>query len=72
MSTGKMIIEVQDQNVSIKTEGAIPLSGIIVSMREFCEQISEQVGTPIEEVVEHFVKGLIDPSYLFQEDEEEE
>ena len=72
MSTGKMIIEVQDQNVSIKTEGVIPLSEIIVSMREFCEQISKQVGTPIEEVVEHFVKGLIDPSYLFQEDEEEE
>lgn len=72
MSTGKMTIEVQDQNVSITTEGEIPLSQIIVSMREFCEQISKQVGTPIEEVVEHFVKGLIDPSYLSQEDEEEE
>ena len=24
----------------------------------------------IEEVVEHFVKGLIDPSYLYQEEEE--
>ena len=72
MSTGKMTIEVQDQNVSIKTEGVIPLSDISVSMREFCEQVSKQVGTPIEEVVEHFVKGLIDPSYLFQEDEEEE
>lgn len=72
MSTGKMTIEVQDQNVSIKTEDVIQLSEIIVSMREFCEQISKQVGTPIEEVVEHFVKGLIDPSYLYQEDEEEE
>ena len=72
MSTGKMTIEVQDQNVSIKTEGVIPLSEIIVSMREFCEQISKQTDTPIEEVVEHFVKGLIDPSYLYIEDEEEE
>ena len=71
-NTGKMTIEVQDQNVSIKTEGVIPLSEIIVSMREFCEQISKQVDTPIKEVVEHFVKGLIDPSYLYIEDEEEE
>ena len=69
-NTGKMTIEVQDQNVSIKTEGVIPLSEIIVSMREFCEQISKQTDTPIEEVVEHFVKGLIDPSYLYQEEEE--
>ena len=71
INTGKMTIEVQDQNVSIKTEGVIPLSEIIVSMREFCEQISKQTGTPIEEVVEHFVKGLIDPSYLYQDEEEE-
>ena len=69
-NTSKMTIEVQDQNVSIKTEGVIPLSEIIVSMREFCEQISKQTDTPIEEVVEHFVKGLIDPSYLYQEEEE--
>lgn len=71
-NTGKMTIEVQDQNISITTEGAISLSQIIFSMREFCERISTQNGTPIEEVVEHFVKGLIDPSYLSQEDEEEE
>lgn len=69
-NTGKMTIEVQDQKVSIVTEGVIPLSEIIVSMREFCEQISKQADTPIEEVVEHFVKGLIDPSYLYQEEEE--
>lgn len=69
-NTGKMTIEVQDQKVSIVTEGVIPLSEIIVSMREFCEQISKQTDTPIEEVVEHFVKGLIDPSYLYQEEEE--
>lgn len=69
-NTSKMIIEVQDQNASIKTEGVIPLSEIIVSMREFCEQISKQTDTPIEEVVKHFVKGLIDPSYLYQEEEE--
>ena len=72
MSTGKMTIEVQDQNVSITTDGELPLFEIIISMREFCEQISKQNDTPIEEVVEHFVKGLIDPSYLSQEDEEEE
>ena len=71
-NTGKMTIEFQDQNISIETEGDIGLSGVIISMREFCEQISKQVGAPIEEVVEHFVKGLIDPSYLYQEDEEEE
>lgn len=69
-NTSKMTIEVQDQKVSIVTEGVIPLSEIIVSMREFCEQISKQTDTPIEEVVEHFVKGLIDPSYLYQEEEE--
>lgn len=69
-NTSKMIIEVQDQKVSITTEGVIPLSEIIVSMREFCEQISKQTDTPVEEVVEHFVKGLIDPSYLYQEEEE--
>ena len=69
-NTGKMTIEVQDQKVSIVTEGVMPLSEIIVSMREFCEQISKQTDTPIEEVVEHFVKGLIDPSYLYQEEEE--
>lgn len=71
-NTGKMTIEVQGQNISIETEGDIGLSGVIISMRKFCEQISKQVGTPIEEVVEHFVKGLIDPSYLYLEDEEEE
>ena len=71
-NTGKMTIEVEGQTISITTEGVISLSQIIVSMREFCERISAQNGTPIEEVVEHFVKGLIDPSYLFQEDEEEE
>ena len=69
-NTGKMIIEIQGQDVSMETEGAITLSEIIVSMREFCEQISKQTDTPIEEVVEHFVKGLIDPSYLYQEEEE--
>ena len=68
--TGKMTIEVQDQNISVKTKGVIPLSKIIVSMRGFCEQVSKQIGTPVEEVVEHFVKGLIDPSYLYQEEEE--
>ena len=71
-NTGKMTIEFQDQNISIETEGDIGLSGVIISMREFCEQISKQTDTPIEEVVEHFVKGLIDPSYLYLEDEEEE
>lgn len=71
-NTGKMTIKFQDQNISFETEGDIGLSGVIISTREFCEQISKQVDTPIEEVVEHFVKGLIDPSYLYQEDEEEE
>ena len=70
-NTGKMTIEVNGQDVSMETEGAITLSEIIVSMREFCEQISKQTDTPIEEVVEHFAKGLIDPSYLYQEEEEE-
>ena len=66
-NTVKMTIEIQGQDI---TEGVIPLAEIIVSMREFCEQISKQTDTPIEEVVEHFVKGLIDPSYLYQEEEE--
>ena len=70
-NTGKMTIEIQGQDVSMETEGVIPLSEIIVSMREFCEQISKQTDTPIEEVVKHFVKGLIDPSYLYQDEEEE-
>ena len=69
-NTGKMTIEVNGQDVSMETEGDIGLSGVIISMREFCEQISKQTDTPIEEVVEHFVKGLIDPSYLYQEEEE--